>query len=143
MNMSYYALSNMNDMKCDGLSMVMMNHGEIGIINFNNREDSFRHNDNCITLKREIAAFNKGFEDGHVGKDEYYKNVAKWCNNVEHFANKWSLNLVPFDIRDGYNECMTTIGRTSIITWPNKVSIPTSELSDEIRNAVFHSYTDI
>lgn len=144
MNISYYALSNMNDlMKQAGFTMVMMNHGEIGFMTFNSRKESIQHNDSCFTLKRDIAAFNKGFEVGNVRKNEYYENVAKWCSNVEQFANKWSPNRVPFDIRDAYNDCITNIGRTRIITWPNKVPIPSSELSDETKNQIICSYSEI
>ena len=143
MNISYYALGKINDLKDDGLTMLNMNHGEIGVMKFNNQDESFRHNDNSITLKSEIAAFNKGFEDGNVGKDEYYRNVAKWCSNVEHFANEWMPNCVAFDIRDAYNDCITEIGRTRKITWPKKVPIPMGELSDKDRNVAYASYTHI
>ena len=145
MNISYYSLGNKNDLKHDGcLTMVTMNLGEMGLMMFKSTKDSFRHKDNCIALKREIAAFNKGFEDGNVGKDEYCKNVAKWCSHVLDFATEWGPHRVPFDIRDGYNDCMSNIGGTRTIIWPNKIPIPMSELPDETRNAVFaSSYTVI
>ncbi|OEU20344.1 hypothetical protein FRACYDRAFT_236418 [Fragilariopsis cylindrus CCMP1102] len=145
MNTSYYSLdqSTINDLKSGGLTMVTMQQGEMGIMMFTSPNESFRYNDNCITLKREIAALNKEFEDGNVGKKVYYKNVAKWCSNVLHFANEWSPHRVPFDIRDGYDDCMNTIGCTSTMTWPDKVQIPMSELPDEARNEIVASYTVI
>ena len=143
MNISYYSLGNKNDLKHDGLTMVTMNHGEMGLMMFKSPIDSFRYNDNCIAVKREIAAFNKGFEDGNVGKDEYCKNVAKWCSHVVRFATEWGPHRVPFDIRDGYNDCMSNIGGTRTIIWPDKIPIQMSELPAETLNAVFASYTVI
>jgi hypothetical protein len=41
----------------------------------------------------------------------------------KHFADEWSHDRVPFDIRDAYKDCVEAIGRRGITTWPDLVRI--------------------
>jgi hypothetical protein len=122
MTTSFYALGNKNRFVEGGITMVTMRQGEMGVAKFETEEDSFKHRDDSHALKRIIKEINVKFESGKIQKSKYHHQLGLWCGNVDVFAEAWSRELVPFDIRDAYNECMDAIGRCSG-TWPNLVPI--------------------
>ena len=42
-----------------------------------------------------------------------HKLIGVWCAKVESFAEEWSHERVPFDIRDAYNDCVAGFGTYS------------------------------
>jgi hypothetical protein len=100
-----------------------MHQGEMGVPKFETTEASFKHRDDSHALKRKIAGMNEKFKSGKIFKSKYDQLVGVWCANVESFADEWSNERVPFDIRDAYNNCVEAIGRRGILTWPDSVPI--------------------
>jgi hypothetical protein len=123
MNTAYYALGNKKRFNEGGLTLVTMHQGEMGVAQFETMEASIKHRDDSHALKRNIAGMNEKFESGKIRKSQYHQLVAVWCSNVESFADEWSNERVPFDIRDAYNDCVEAIGRRGILTWPDSVPI--------------------
>jgi hypothetical protein len=114
MNTAYYALGAKNRFGEGGLTMVTMQQGQMGVAKFNTIDDSFKHHDNCHALKRNIAGMSDKFESGQISTAGYHKLIGVWCDDVESFADEWSSERVPFDIRDTYNNCVEAIGRRGI-----------------------------
>ena len=123
MNTTYYALGNKNRFKEGGLTMVTMHQGQMGVAKFETMQASFKHRDDSHALKRSIAGMNEKLESGKILKSKYNQLVSVWRANVESFADEWSNERVPFDIRDAYNDCVEAIGHRGILTWPDSVPI--------------------
>jgi hypothetical protein len=119
MNTTYYALGNKNRFKEGGLTMVTMQQGQMGVAKFDTMEDSFNHRDSSDALKRNIAGMTDKFKSGKIAKSEYHKLIGIWCASVETFADEWSPERVPFNIREAYNDCVDAIKRCGITTWPD------------------------
>jgi hypothetical protein len=113
-NTAYYALGNRNRFGEGGLTMVTVQQGLMGVAKFNTMDDSFKHRDSCHALKRNIAGRNDKFESGKISKSGYHKLIGVWCANVRLFADEWSSEHIPCDIRDAYNNCIEAIGRQGI-----------------------------
>lgn len=121
---TYYALGNKNRFKEGGLTMVTMLPGQMGVTKFDTMEDSFKYRDSSHVLKTNIAGMTDMFESHKIVQSEYHKLVGIWCGSVELFAEEWSLERVPFDIRDAYNDCVDSIKRSGgISTWPDSEPI--------------------
>jgi hypothetical protein len=123
MNTTYYALGNKSQFREGGLTIVTMQHGQMGVAKFDTMEDSFKHRDSSHALKKNIACMNYKYKSQEIGKSEYHHLIGIWCANVKTFADEWSHDRVPFDIRDAYNDCIEAIGRSGITTWPDLVRI--------------------
>jgi hypothetical protein len=100
-----------------------MQHGQMGVTKFDTVEDSIKHRDTSHALKKNIAGMNYKYESQEIGKSEYCHLIGVWCANVKTFADEWSHDRVPFDIRDAYKDCVEAIGRHGITTWPDLVRI--------------------
>jgi hypothetical protein len=103
MNTAYYALCSKNLFREGGLTIVTMQQGQMGIAKFNTMNDSFKHRENCHALKSNIAGMNDKFKSGNISKAGYHKLIGVWCDDVESFADEWSSERIPFDIRDACN----------------------------------------
>jgi hypothetical protein len=125
MNTAYYALGDKNRFGEGGLTMVTMQQNQMGVAKLNTMDDSFKHRDSCHALKRNITGMNDKFESGKISKSGHHKLIGVWCAEVESFADEWSSERVPFDIREAYNNCVEATGRRGITTWPELVPIKT------------------
>jgi hypothetical protein len=123
MNTTYYALGNKSQFREGGLTLVTMQHGQMGVAKFDTMEDSIKHRDSSHALKQNVAGMNYKYESREIGKSEYHHLIGFWCASVEAFADEWSHDRVPFDIRDAYMDCVEAIGRHGITTWPEFVCI--------------------
>jgi hypothetical protein len=84
---------------------------------WNDYEESF------LAIKRKIASFNMQHGRGTITSEALDRGLEEtWIPMVDAFAERYSPNMVPLDIRWGYNDVMRELGREEKV-WPPKIRV--------------------